>query len=185
MIRILSCLVITLLLLSALAGCTSSRLSSAADPVTYTITSDGELQVRDLVRTARVLAKHRDLTDTELDEVRKRLSRIFEGLVTLELESLRKQEAAQARKEGRRVRNITRADARQQLLERLGKDLAVPVLSNENRSAVAFGRVEKDGVEVNRTAYEIDQPVADLPPGSRITTPERKKAALLAPNPLP
>lgn len=169
-----------------LFGCaTSSKPGTSSGPITYIVTSEEELQVRDLVRTARVLSRYRDLNNLEMADIQKRLTRIFDELVTVELETLRKQEAVRATKAGRQPRPVTRADAREQLLQRLGKDLVLPVLTNENHSVVAFGRITGDGVQVTRTTFEIDQPAADLPPGSIVTTKEGSKATVITPPPLP
>ena len=132
----------------------------ARGPTTYLISSDQELSVQQLARTARILSRYRDLTDAELAQVERRLQRVFEDMVSLEFQQMVKAEARRAKAEGRPVKRITRADARAQLLDRLGKDLALPVLAEENHSVVAFGRVQEGKVEVTRTAYQIDTPAA-------------------------
>ena len=137
-----------------LGGCSSAPSS----PTTFLISSDRELSVRKLVLTARILNRYRDLTEGEVADVERRLQRVFDDLVTLEFQQMVKAEAQRAKTEGRPARRITRADARTQLLARLGKDLALPVLAEENHSVVAFGRVQEGKVEVTRTAYQVDTP---------------------------
>lgn len=153
--------------------------------VSFTFTTSDTVDVRDLEQAAKVLGRHRDLTPDELAIVSKELSRIFESLVTVELRQLEKAERKQAKIERRKPRLITREDAKQSLLERLGRDLALPVLTNESRSTVVFGRVEKDGVTLSPQTWTNDKPVTDLPPGSRVTDPKGKPSSLLPPSPLP
>lgn len=156
-----------------------STKSRPSEAITYTLSTSEEVEIRDLEQAANVLARHRDLTPEELVQVQKELTRIFENLVTIELRSMESVERRAAKAERRRPRVITRADARQMLLQRLGKDLALPVLTNESRSTVVFGRIDEQGVSVGKETWQTDRPVTEMPTGSTVTHPAGKKAALL------
>ena len=60
----------------ALAACSTTPTG----PTTYLISSDQELSVQQLARTARILSRYRDLTDAELAQVERRLQRVFEDI---------------------------------------------------------------------------------------------------------
>lgn len=157
---------------------TGALLSACVSPnesaTTYLITSDQPLSVRQLVRTARVIAEYRQLTPAEITQIQRRLSRIFEDMVTAELQAM--QRDAEARPE---LPRPTRRDARARVIQRLGPEFALPLLTLDNRSVVAFGRVTREAVEVTKTAFEIDAPVASLPAGAAIKTAEGQKATLV------
>jgi len=170
------------LAVSLLLSCSTTPRRSEA--ITYTLTTSSTVEVRDLERAARVLARHRDLTPQELAAVTAELNRIFEAMVTVEMQTMQRIEKRTAKVERRKARTITREDARQQLLQRLGRDLALPVLQNESRSTVVFGRVDDGGVSVSKGAWKTDRQVKELPAGSRISSPDGRDAVLLPP-PLP
>jgi len=176
-------ILLTVTVALALSACSGS--TSLSGTVSYTLTTSDAVEVRDLERAAKVLARHRDLTPTELAAVTAELTRIFETMVTVELQSMQRAERQLAKVERRKVRVITREDARQRLLQRLGNDLALPVLRNESRSTVVFGRIDQNGVSVSNEAWTTDRPVTDLPAGSRISPSKGSDAALLPASPLP
>lgn len=157
------------------AGCGTIR-EDGPNPVrgtTFLITTDKPLGVRQLVRTARVIAEYRQLTRDEIAEIQRRLSRIFADMVSAELELMRREPASASSS------RPTRALARARVLTRLGPDFALPLLTPDNRSVVTFGRITGDGIEVIRTAFEIDAPVSTLPAGAEVTTPDGRSAMLV------
>lgn len=156
-----------------LLGASGCQQSAPEAEMSYIISTDEVVSVRQLVKTARVLRAYRQLTAVELREISLRLSRIFEALVDAELEQLRVQAKAERRP------MPTRALARQQVVQRVGRILALPILTSETQSAVAFGKITDSAVELTPTAYEVDRPIVQLAPGGEIHTPEGQKATLV------
>jgi hypothetical protein len=185
MVRNISFFMLTrfLLILTAFGGmgsvtsCTTPSDEERA--ISYTLSTSDTVAIRDLERVAKVLARDRDLTPAELTRVQEELTAIFEQLVTVELQNMVRAERVIAKAQKRTPRRITRMDARQQLLQRLGRDLALPFLTNESRSTVVFGRVDPAGITVSKETWQTDRPVSQLPEGSTITDPNGKKASLL------
>ncbi len=161
-----------------------SAPATKTQTLSYTLTASGPVEMRDLQRAAKVLARYRTLTPQELAAATAELNSIFDAMVTVERENMQRMERQTAKAQRRRPRLITPEEARQQLLQRLGRDLALPVLRNESRSTVVFGRVDERGVTVSGDAWTTDQKVTDLPQGSRISAPKGGEASLLSP-PLP
>lgn len=69
--------------------------------------------------------------------------------------------------------------ARERVLARLGNELALPLRTNDNRSAVAFGKLEGEQFQVTSKAYEIDVAASKLNQGAKITTLDGSKATLI------
>ena len=145
----------------------------------YTITSDRPLSIGELADSARVIAKFRELDEFELADLEERLSRVLEGLVAVERETLQQAENQLARKQRRPARKITLSEAKKSLLDRLGTELALPMVAGQNRSVVAFGRVDGDNVKVSKTAYEVDRELSRLNTGATITNAEGQSVPLV------
>jgi hypothetical protein len=160
-------------LCALLCDCEMSR------PTSYLIEADRALGVRELVKIAHVLRAYRDATPAELNEARAKLSRMIDGLVDIEVEEMMKLEPARPKP---RAKTIVRVAARARVIERLGKEFALPMLSSESRSVVMFGKVNGDLIEMTPTAYELDVAVKDLPVGSQIAKRDGSKATLLNPS---
>ena len=73
----------------------------------------------------------------------------------------------------------TRGAARQRVAERMGRILALPILTSETQSAVAFGKITDSALELTPTAYQVDTPVAGIAPGGEIHTADGQKATLV------
>lgn len=174
---------------------------------TLLVETDRAVDVEELAHFVKVVRFYRDLSPQEVDELRQRLQQEVDDLVDVELQSVRPQlEKQKARMEGRhrkemaaikgdpvkvkalqeshatalrRIDDDAREQARQRVLARLGKELALPVLTNDNRSAVAFGRMNGEQFQVTAKAYEIDASLSALKPEAKIITADGKKATLL------
>lgn len=174
---------------------------------TMLVETDRTVDVHELVRLARVIRFYRDLTPDEVDDLRQRLQQEVHDLIDIELRSARPLlEKQKARLEGqhrkellalrgdpaqakavqefhatalRRLEEEAREQARQRVLARLGRDLALPVLTNDNRSVVAFGRMNGEQFQVTAKAYEIDVSISALKPEAQVMTADGRKATLL------
>jgi hypothetical protein len=164
-----------LVLAMFLVGCGSLTKPS----VTYVITTDDSVSVQQLYQTARVLGKYREMNEAEVKAVETELMRLFDRVVVVEQRRLQKEEDQRAKKERRKPLVVTRAQAKASVLDRLGKDLALPVLAGENRSVVAFGRVDGESVEVSRTAYEVSPLRPEVKTGDKVELPDGKSTATL------
>jgi hypothetical protein len=159
---------------AALLGATGCQQPlSEGESLSYIISTDQPLSVRQLVRTARVLREYRQLTAAELTEISQRLSRIFEALVDAELEQMKQQAIIQHQP------MPTRREARQRVAQRMGHILALPILTSETQSVVAFGKITDSSLELTPTAYQVDTPVAGIEPGGEIRTSDGQKATLV------
>jgi len=174
---------------------------------TLLIETDRTVDVHELVRLAKVVRFYRNLSAHEVEDLRRRLQQEVDDLVDVELQSARPQlEKQKARLEVQhrkdlesvradpgkaralqeshaialqRLEQDAREQARQRVLARLGKDLALPVLTNDNRSVVAFGRMNGEQFQVTAKAYEIDVSISALKPEAKVITADGRKATLL------
>jgi hypothetical protein len=68
-----------------------------------------------------------------------------------------------------RIDQEVQATARERVLARLGKDLALPVLTTDNRSVVAFSKMDGEQFQVTTKAYEINVAASQLRSGAKVT----------------
>lgn len=174
-----------------LAGCSSPR--PGADPdapmfgrnrtsSTFLVSAEGAVDVDEIATVARIIGPYRQLTPAEMMDVERRLERALDRLVDLEMQEMEKERKRAPLSSPLRKRVVTREAARQRVIDRLGKDLALPLITSDNRSAVVFGRVSNDKVKLSSTAYEIDQkPVKDT--FQKVTTPSGGSAVVVDPIP--
>ena len=140
------------------------------------------MDVDELATVARIIGPYRQLTPAEMMDVERRLERALDRLVDLEMQEMEKERKRAPLSSPLRKRVVTREAARQRVIDRLGKDLALPLITSDNRSAVVFGRVSNDKVKLSSTAYEIDQkPVKDT--FQKVTTPSGGSAVVVDPIP--
>jgi hypothetical protein len=177
--------------LIALNGCQQTQPGADADApmfgraktdATFLVSSDEPVGVGELVRVARIIGPYRQLQPAEIAALELRLEKKLDRLVELEYQQMLKEEKAIAKTQPSRRRVITRESARERLLARLGKDLALPLLTSDNRSAVVFGRVNKADIKVLPTAYEINQQLNQEPP-QQVVTPSGARATIFDPLP--
>ncbi len=125
---------------------------------TFLVSAEQTLGVRQIVRVARIIGPYRQLSPAEIAKIQLRVAKEFERLVDVEWAQMQKEERRQAKAHPRRrPAVITRADARQRVLARLGKELAIPLLTSDNRSAVVFGKLTPRDVQVTGNAFEIEK----------------------------
>jgi hypothetical protein len=139
----------------------------------FIISTDSEIGVRQLQRTARVLREYRELTASEIANLEKQLTAIFKGMVDVEFQRQREE----AKRKG--LPPPTRAAAEDTVRKRLNHVLALPVLTSDQRSVVAFGKLKPGAPEIARMAYEVDAPVATLETGAEVTAMDGAKALLV------
>ena len=144
----------------------------------FVIATDRELGLHELAKMAKVIGPYRQLTQAEVRQIKARLRRWIDDLVMDEEKDI---EEEQRRTPERRQLSKPEIHgvAMTRVLARLGKDLALPVVTSDNRSVVAFGSIQDETVEVTSTAYEIDTPPAQLKPGSEVTQLDGTKATLI------
>ena len=144
----------------------------------FQIVTDRELDLHELAKIAKVIGPYRQLTQAEVRQIETRLRRFVDDLV---VEEEKRIEAQQRRTPPRRPLSKTEihAEAKSRVLSRLGKDLALPLLTSDNRSVVAFGSIQGEAVEVTSTAYEIDKPASRIKPGGEVTKLDGTKAMLI------
>ncbi|MCX6856299.1 MAG: hypothetical protein NTV80_15500 [Verrucomicrobia bacterium] len=179
------------LILLALNGCQQTQLGADADEpmfgkaktdATFLVSSEEPVGVGELVRVARIIGPYRELQPAEIAELELRLEKELDRLVEIEYQQMLKEEKTIVRTQPSRRRVITRETARERLLARLGKDLALPLLTSDNRSAVVFGRVNKGDIKVLPTAYEINRQMNQEPP-QQVVTPAGARATIFDPLP--
>jgi hypothetical protein len=177
--------------LIALNGCQQTQPGADADApmfgrakadATFLVSSEEPVGVGELVRVARIIGPYRQLQPAEIAALELRLEKELDRLVEIEYQQMLKEEKAISKTQPSRSRVITRESARERLLARLGKDLALPLLTSDNRSAVAFGRVNKADIKVLPTAYEINQQLNQEPP-QQVVTPSGTRATIFDPLP--
>lgn len=201
----------------ALAGCHSTTdvrdldkpLFGRSKPATFIIETDRAVNVRELVRIARVLRVYRQLTPSEMRAVEQQLRKAVDDLVAVELQSMqpeldkklravdrnanRQQKQAgndraalarivtEAAAEKKRIAQTAHEAARQRVLSRLGHELALPMPANENHSVVVFGKMNGEQFEVTSKAYEVDVTTSRMTDEAKITKTDGSKATLLKP----
>lgn len=154
----------------------------AATNATFLVSADEPVGVEELVRVARIIGPYRQLEPQEIAALEIKLKRELDRLVDIEFEQMLKEQKSITRHQPFRRIIVTRESARERLLARLGKDLALPLLTSDNRSAVVFGRISKEAIKLSPTAYEISPSTPQEQP-QQVVTPSGVKAKLF--NPLP
>jgi hypothetical protein len=162
---------LTLLLALTLVSCEAPQ--EQVEQSFIISSTEGQVGVRQLVRTARVLREYRQLTAAEIEQVQQRLTAIFGQLVDVEYQRLQ----AEAKRLG--LPAPKRKDAEAAVRKQLGKVLALPILTTDQRSVVAFGQLTPGATQVTRMAYEVDAPVAQLQTGSQVQALDGAKATLV------
>jgi hypothetical protein len=179
-----------LLLTLLLAGCASP----SRGPITFLIETDRPLGVREVARIARVLGSYKQLTPTEMAHATIRLRRAINDLVEIEYQRLKREAASPpcakstvrpskpAPLVAKALPRDLRAEARANVLSRLGTELALPMLNAENRSVVMFGSLSNGQIDLTPTAYEIDHVAGQaLPVGGQIARKDGIRATLVQP----
>ena len=154
------------------------------------------VNARDLAKVARVLRKYKTLDAAEQALVKMAVSKRLKGIIALEIQRIEPKYRAQreairrlpdkadaARKMASLDAQI-RAEALRSIAARLA-EVAVPLKTSDNRSAVAFARVRGEEVLVAVEASEIDRPLASLEEQTRVERGAGKVASFLATPPVP
>lgn len=194
-----------LTLAAALAGCAApadrtgdldAPIFGSAHPTTFVISPEsGTVHARDLATVARVLRRYKTLSAAEQALVKSSVARRLNALVALEVHRLVQAQAPERRAlqqlpdralAARRLAALDAAvqqEAAERVAQRLGRLLAVPLKTSDNRSAVAYARVGTQGVEIARDADEIDRPIASLVEGEGVQRERNEiaKVVLTAP----
>ena len=172
----------------------------------FVVETDRALKLGELAHAARVIGFYKELTPGEVAAVGQRLRREFDDLVAVEVQALRpgfdKQKAAmqtlhattlEARKANpavtarlvakheadlRKLEATMRQQARERVIARLGKDLALPLQTSDQRSVIALGRMMGEQFQVTSKAYEIDVAASKLAAGAVVTTLAGGKATV-------
>jgi hypothetical protein len=145
---------------------------------TFVVTSDRPVTVQQLGRMAKIIGPYRQLGPVELATIKLKLEDEIADLVEVEFSALEKAEQAKPKAQRRSTRDL-RSLARERVLARLGRDLVMPLLTSDNRSAVVFGRLKDSQFEIVDTAYELDRPLATIPTGSALPKPDGGSAILI------
>lgn len=173
----------------------------------FIIDTDRPLDVRELARFARVIRLYKELTPIELTAIQRRLQREVEDLIAVELQALRpgfEKNKVQIELQHRAQLDAARGDAgksaallvahkvelqqletklheeaRDRVLARLGNELALPLRTSDNRSVVAFGRMDGEQLQVTSKAYELDVAAQNLKSEAKITASDGSKATLV------
>jgi hypothetical protein len=174
---------------------------------TFVVETDRALKLDELVHVARVLRIYKELTPAEMTVIAARLREEVNDLVEVEVKSLRpsyeKQKAVMKAKhaetldatkgnpavsarlavihaaELQRLEATMKQQARERVMARLGKDLALPLRTEDQRSVIAIGRMTGEQFQVTSKAYEIDVAVSKLASGAVVTTLEGGKAKVV------
>lgn len=149
----------------------------------FLISAEEPVGVGELVEVARLLGPYRQLEVSEMEALEARLERELGRLVEVEYETLLKAEKKASRGRVFRRSVVTRESAREVLLARLGRDLALPLLTSDNRSVVVFGRVRGEAVKVSATPYEVDRRLDGSGGRQEVGTPGGGRAVVLEPAP--
>lgn len=165
------------LILILLPGCTTlppgqadrPLFGSSSAPVSFIISSDRPVSVRELSRVARAVRPYKQLSAAEIAEIQDEVRRVVDDLVAAELA-------------GQTPSPPRQQQARARVLKRVGRQVAVPLPTHDQRPAVAFAKLENGEVRVTPTAFEIDKPAEQLTPDAEVTTPEGSPARLLTPS---
>lgn len=175
-----------------LAGCQGARqtgddldgpMFGSSRPTTFVVapTSD-TVHVRDLATVARILRRYKTLYAAERALVQSSVSRRLQGLIALEVRKVEQEPRFRVKREAiRRIPDRAvaaartaelnaeiRAEAARRLAARLGGMVATAVTGPDNRSAVAFSRIDGERVVVENSAFEIDRPIASLTEGEGV-----------------
>ena len=174
---------------------------------TFVVDASRAVNVHELAHIAKVIRFYKELTPHEIMVIQAQLKREVDDLVAVEMQSMRpateqqrrvlehrlreqlkavKQDAAATAKlnaahqaELLRLDREVELTARERVLARLGKDLALPMLTTDNRSVVAFGKMEGEQFQVTTKAYEIDTAAAKLSPGAKVTALNGKPSTVI------
>jgi hypothetical protein len=164
------------LLLMLLPGCTAlppgqadRPLFGGSAPVSFLISSDRPVSVRELSRVARAVRPYKQLSAAEIAEIQDEVRRVVDDLVAAELA-------------GQTPSAPRQQQARARVLKRVGPQVAVQLPTRDQRPAVAFAKLENGEVRVTPTAFEIDKPAEQLAPDAEVTTLEGSPARLLTPS---
>lgn len=164
---------------------------------TFVVDASRAMNVHELAHIARVIRFYKDLTPHEIMVIQSQLKREVDDLIQVEMQSMKpaaeqkkqalektyreqlkavKQDAAKTgaliavhQAELQRIDQDVQVTASERVLARLGKDLALPVLTTDNRSVVAFGKMEGEQFQVTTKAYEIDVAASQLRSGTKVT----------------
>ena len=149
----------------------------------FLISAEEPVGVGELVEVARLLGPYRQLEASEMEALEARLEKELGRLVEVEFETLLRAEKRASRGRVFRRPVVTRASAREVLLARLGRDLALPLLTSDNRSVVVFGRVTGEAVKVSATAYEVEGKLGGGGGRQEVGTPGGGRAVVVEPAP--
>lgn len=155
---------------------------SAKTNSTFLVSSEEPVGVDELARIARIIGPYRQLQPQEMTALELRLERELNRLVEIEYQQMLKEEKSGNLPRQYGGKKVTRETARERLLARLGKDLALPLLTSDNRSAVVFSRISKGDIKISPTAYEIQHSATDDLP-QQVITPSGFKATVIDPLP--
>lgn len=173
----------------------------------FVIDAGRAMSVHELAHIAKVIRFYKDLTPHEIMVIQAQLKREVDDLVQVEMQSMRpaaeqkkrvleqqhreqlktvKHNAAQTaaliavhQAELLRIDHEVEMTARERVLARLGKDLALPMLTTDNRSVVAFGKMEGEQFQVTTKAYEIDTAAIQLSPDAKVNTLDGKPSTVV------
>jgi len=192
-----------LLIAATLSSCDTSQLAEGEldqplfgrvkETTVIMATPSGRLNIRDAVAVAKVIRKHKNLQAAEKDLIALSMRRKLDMLVALEAQQLERRYAplrktiaampdrAAARVESAALDERIKREAIASVLARLGPLAALPVRAASDRSVVAFGKLDADGVRVADATFELDGPPSVLQAEARITLPSGIDPETLAP----
>ncbi len=176
-------------------------------PTAFVIDTDRTVSAHELAHFAKVIRVYKELTPADVAEIQRRLKKGVDDLVAVEWQSMqpqlikqkqgletkhqRKLEAVKADPAEKaklvaaheaalqKLEDAARRVARERVLARLGKELALPMPTKDDRSVVAFGRMEGEQFEVTSKAYEIDVAAGKLRSEAKIAKQDGGKATLV------
>jgi hypothetical protein len=149
------------------------------------------MHARDLAQVARVLRRYKELSAAEQALVKSRVAQRLNALISLEVVRVtiahqgereavkRLPDKQQATRRLAELDSKIRREAEAHVYQQLGKLLAVPLKTSDNRSAVAFARIGETGIEVAKDAGEIDRPIATLVAGEMVEVAPRQLATVV------
>ena len=174
---------------------------------TFVVDASRPVNVHELAHFAKVIRLYKTLTPREIMAIQTQLHREVEDLIAVEMQSMRPAVAQkkrtletkhraelQAAKTDpvksaqlvaaheatiQRMEADLKQEARERLLARLGKDLALPVLTTDSRSVVAFGRMQGEQFQVTTKAFEIDVAAAMLRTGAKVSDTNGNEATVV------
>jgi len=160
-----------------LASCATQRVTSpdadepifgSRHPTTFIVAPLGSrLHARDLVAVARVLRFYKTLDAAERALLKTAVVHRLNALVALEIQRVILERPPQSL--GFRNAELY-SEARDRVLQRLGKLIAIPLKTSDSHFSVAFARLNKGIIEVVADTSEIDQRVETLIEGNGVRT---------------